>query len=128
MNERVWTTGATWHYEDGDVIAASWPLVVLRLDDKGGSLRSSLPGLLGCAFERVFSGPNVQFEWPEVQLVERVERFVAFHGVRFKIMQRDDPKLFIVTTSEATIMEILDFAQARGANVSRLKRRMWRVL
>ena len=51
MNERVWIRGANWHDDDGYVMAAQWPLVSLRLDDKGGSLRCSLPGLLGRAFE-----------------------------------------------------------------------------
>jgi hypothetical protein len=39
-------------------MSAQWPLVLLRLDEKGGSLRCSLPGLLGRAFERVFSEPK----------------------------------------------------------------------
>jgi hypothetical protein len=110
------------------VVAASWPLLVLSLNGEGGSFRSSLPWFLGRAFELIFSGPRVRFEWPKVQLVERVEQFVVFQGVRFKIMQRDELKLFIVVTSEGTIAEILDYAQARDANVSRLKRRMWRPL
>jgi hypothetical protein len=34
----------------------------------------------------------------------------------------------VVDASDGTIAEILDFAQARGANVSHLKRRTWRHL
>jgi hypothetical protein len=128
MNERIWITGGSWYDDDGYVVAASWPLLVLSLNGEGGSFRSSLPSFLGRAFELIFSGPRVHFEWHEVQLVERVEQFVVFHGVRFKIMQRDELKLFIVVTSEGTIAQILDYVQAWGANVSHLKRRMWRAL
>lgn len=54
--------------------------------------------------------------------------FEVVSGVRFEILQQGEPKMFIVIISESTVPEILDYAQARGANVSRLKRRMWRTL
>jgi hypothetical protein len=66
--------------------------------------------------------------WPEVRLVENVERFAVFQGVRFEIVQEDGPKWFILSGNEGTIAEILDYAQARSANASHLKRRMWRAL
>ena len=128
VNDRVWITGATWQTDEGFASAASWPLVQLRLGDAGGSLRCSLPGFLGRLFELFFYGPNIQFKWSEVLLVENVVRFVGFHGVRFKLMQQGEPKMFVLTTPERTIADILDFAQARGANVSHLKRRLWRLL
>jgi hypothetical protein len=128
MNERVWTRGANWHDDDGYMMSAQWPLVSLRLNDEGGSLRCSLPGLLGRAFERIFSGPKVEFEWSEVELVERVRTVGFVPGVRFKIVQQGEPKMFVLDASDGTVAEILDYAQARGANVSHLKRRMWRYL
>src|SRR5215210_562773 len=123
MNERVWIRGANWHDNDGYVMSNSWPLSVLRLNDKGGSLRSSLPGILGRAFERIFSGPKVEFEWSEVQLVERVRTTRFVPGVRFKVVQQGEPKMFVLDASDGTVDEILDYAQANGAHVSRLKRR-----
>ena len=107
---------------------APWPLAVLRLNDEGGSLRSSLPGLLGRAYERIFYGPKVRFEWPEVRLVESVERFAVILGVRFEIVQGGELEWFILNGSEMSVAEILDYAQAKGANVSHLKRHTWRVL
>lgn len=70
----------------------------------------------------------MRFEWPEVRLVESVERFAVLPGVRFEIVQGGEPDWFILNGSEGTIAEILDYARARGANVSHLKRRTWRVL
>ena len=125
MNERVWIRGANWHDDDGYVMSAQWPLVSLRLNDKGGSLRCSLPGILGRAFERIFSGPKVEFKWSEVELVESVRTTVFVPGVRFKIVQQGEPKMFVLDASDETVDEILDYAQAGGAKVSRLKRRMW---
>ncbi len=125
MNERVWIRGANWHDDDGYVMSNTWPFSVLRLNDKGGSLRCSLPGILGGAFERIFSGPKVEFEWSEVLLVERVRTTGFVPGVRFKIVQQGEPKMFVLDASDGTVDEILDYAQARGANVSLLKRRMW---
>jgi len=109
-------------------MSASTPLVALRLDDRGGSLRSSLPRLVGRAFERVFHGPDVRFKWSEVRLVQRAERFMVFRGVFFEVLQQGKPKTFILHASERTISEILDYAQARGARVSRLTRRTRRFL
>jgi hypothetical protein len=120
--------GATYHAPDGDVMDAPAGLAVLRLNDEGGSLRSSLPGLLGRAYERIFYGPNVRFEWPEVRLVESVERFAVLLGVRFEILQEGELEWFILNGSERTVAEILDYAQAKGANLSHLKRHTWRVL
>jgi hypothetical protein len=54
VNERVWMNGATYHADDGDVMDAPWPLAVLRLNREGGSLRCSLPGILGRAYELIF--------------------------------------------------------------------------
>jgi hypothetical protein len=128
VNERVWIRGANWHDDDGYVLANTWPFSVLRPNDKGGSLRSSLPGLLGRAFEHIFGGPRVEFEWSEVQLVESVRTTGFVPGVRFKIVQHGEPKMFVLDASDDTVEEILDYAQARGANVSHLKRRTWRYL
>jgi hypothetical protein len=44
------------------------------------------------------------------------------------MMQQGEPKMFVLDASDETVDEILDYAQARGANVSHLKRRMWRHL
>jgi hypothetical protein len=125
MNERVWIRGANWHDDEGYVMSNSWPLSVLRLSDKGGSLRCSLPGILGRAFERIFGGPKIEFEWSEVQLVERVRTVGFVPGVRFKIVKQGELKMFVLDASDEPVEEILDYAQARGANVSHVKRRMW---
>jgi hypothetical protein len=73
---------------------------VLRLNDQDGSLRCSLSGILGRAYERVFYGPNVLFVWTEVRLAENVERFAVFQEVRFEIVQEDGPKWSILSGNE----------------------------
>ena len=128
MNERVWIRGANWHDDDGYVTSNTWPFSVLRLDENGGSLRSSMPGFLGRLFEHVFGGPRIEFEWSEVQLVERVRTQMLVPGVCFKILQQGEPKMFVLDASDGTVAEILDYAHARGARVSHLKRRMWKHL
>src|SRR5918997_718744 len=90
---------------------------VLRLDDKGGSLRCSLPGFLERAFEGVFFGPKVEFEWSEVQLVERVQTTMFVSRVRFKIMQQGEPEMLVLDASDETVEERLVYAQPRGASV-----------
>jgi hypothetical protein len=128
IGSRSWISGANWLDEGGTVSTNTWPFSVLRLDDEGGSLRSSLPEVVGRAFERVFGGPRIEFEWSEVALVERARTTLLAPGVRFKILQDGDLKMFVLDASDGTVDEILECARARGANVSRLMHRTWRHL
>jgi hypothetical protein len=68
----------------------------------------------------------------DVPRTSRVETYAKFEPlgreVRFKIVQQGEPKMFVLDASDGTVDEILDYARARGANVSHLKRRMWRYL
>jgi hypothetical protein len=111
MNEigsRTWISGANWLDAGGSVSTNTWPFSVLRLNDKGGSLRSSMPGILGRAFEHIFGGPRIEFEWSEVTLVERARTTVLIPGVRFKILQDGELKMFVLDASDETVTEILE--------------------
>jgi hypothetical protein len=128
IGSRSWISGANWLDAGGSVSTNTWPFTVLRLDDDGGSLRSSLPGVVGRLFEHVFGGPRIEFEWSEVILVERARTTGLVPGVRFKILQDGELKMFVLDASDETVTQILECARARRARVSQLTRRTWRYL
>ena len=130
MSSRSWAGGAYWNYRSRHPLFgdrawlrgyAYYPDVQLRLDEKGGTL-----------LRAGRSQPEIVFDWPDVEKMERVRVFVFPYmgeGVRIalkEVMFWGIPRrlLFFSGTRERT-MDILGFAESKGVKVGRRTRNMF---
>lgn len=121
MSVKSWEGSAVWREEsDFFLVRRSYP-AELRLDEKGGQLRSQ-PGF------PIRSGADLRFEWSEVEKVEKVRLFGVpfFENVRFTLTEtprRTKSRTFLFgTMAKAGTLEMLDLAEAKGARVERKAR------
>jgi hypothetical protein len=102
----------------GGWVHQSGPMSVLELGKDGGSL---LPSTLGSLFTLgpILGPPEVRFTWAEVEEVEAIRCVLPWPaGVRFWLRERDGFFIGLGLGPKASY-EVLDFAESKGAAVSR---------
>ena len=107
------SSGYTWR--------ATWPLVRLSLDDRGGRLHlSATSGILGTLMRWAWDDePNISFAWSEVEEVQ-LERpsLIPEESVYFRLRRSSGGvEEFVFTAGKDRNSEVLDFAESSGAPV-----------
>ena len=100
-------------------ISLSVGLVGLELGPDGGRLfPASRIASIGARLMSFKAFKDIRFDWPDVRKVERWTGWVPWdRGVRFEL--RDGGEFVYYSLLEATLQEILDFAEAHGTTVEK---------
>jgi hypothetical protein len=91
---------------------------VLELGKDGGSLLPSTVGSLS-HLRSILGPPEVRFAWSEVEKVEAIRSVLPWPaGIRFWLRERDGFFISLGLRPKASY-KVLDFAESKGAAVSR---------